>query len=94
MSSVAMPYTGGDIKKLGELGKIFDIPVDGSKSRKSEPIIGAPSRTRSFGGAVSHSGPIMPNAIARAAYTTSSTASSRGVSSSASLKKIKFWTLK
>ncbi|KAL3632159.1 hypothetical protein CASFOL_025143 [Castilleja foliolosa] len=38
MSSVAMPYTGGDIKKSGELGKMFAIPVDASKSRKSGPI--------------------------------------------------------
>ncbi|CAI0442167.1 unnamed protein product [Linum tenue] len=87
MSSVAMPYTGGDIKKSGELGKMFDIPVDGSKSRKSGPITGAPSRTGSFGGAASHSGPIMPNAAARAAYTTSGAASSGAMSGSASLKK-------
>ncbi|KAI5659469.1 hypothetical protein M9H77_28262 [Catharanthus roseus] len=57
MSSVAMPYTGGDIKKSGELGKMFDIPVDGSRSRKSGPINNnAPSRTGSFGGATTHSG--------------------------------------
>ncbi|KAL0333594.1 UNVERIFIED_CONTAM: putative membrane protein [Sesamum angustifolium] len=56
MSSVAMPYTGGDIKKSGELGKMFDIPMDGSRSRKSGPINNAPSRTGSFGGAPSHSG--------------------------------------
>lgn len=84
MSSVAMPYTGGDIKKSGELGKMFDIPMDGSKSRKSGPITGAPSRTGSFGGAASHSGPIMPNAAARAAYTTSGPVPSGG---SASVKK-------
>ncbi|XP_077222706.1 putative membrane protein At1g16860 isoform X2 [Tasmannia lanceolata] len=66
MSSTAMPYTGGDIKKSGELGKMFDIPVESSKSRKSGPIANAPSRTGSFGGAASHSGPIMPNAAARA----------------------------
>ncbi|KAI6689754.1 hypothetical protein NL676_026582 [Syzygium grande] len=70
MSSVAMPYTGGDIKKSGELGKMFDI-TDGSKSRKSGPITGAPSRTGSFGGAASHSGPIMHNVSSRASYTTS-----------------------
>lgn len=82
MTSTAMPYTGGDIKKSGELGKMFDIPVDGSKSRKSGPITGAPSRTGSFGGAGSHSGPIQPNAAARAAYTTSGP-----MSGSNSLKK-------
>ncbi|XP_020517445.1 uncharacterized membrane protein At1g16860 isoform X2 [Amborella trichopoda] len=27
MSSKAVPYTGGDVKKSGELGKMFDIPV-------------------------------------------------------------------
>ncbi|KAJ7962674.1 Ubiquitin-specific protease family C19 protein [Quillaja saponaria] len=87
MSSVAMPYTGGDIKKSGELGKMFDIPTDGSKSRKSGPLNNAPSRTGSFGGAVTHSGPIMSNAAARAGYTTSGNVSTRGMSASASLKK-------
>ncbi|XP_050289197.1 uncharacterized membrane protein At1g16860-like [Quercus robur] len=87
MSSVAVPYTGGDIKKSGELGKMFDIPVDGSKSKKSGPITGAPSRTGSFGGAGTHSGPIMPNAAARAVYTTSGPVSSGGMSGSTSLKK-------
>ncbi|KAE8683118.1 Detected protein of confused Function [Hibiscus syriacus] len=58
MSSVAMPYTGGDIKKTG-----------------------------SFGGAASHSGPIMPTAAPRAGYTTSGPGPTGGVSVSASLKK-------
>ncbi|KAI0501561.1 hypothetical protein KFK09_016506 [Dendrobium nobile] len=49
MLSVAMPYTGGDIKKSGELGKMFDIPFDNSRSRKSGPVTNAPSRTGSFG---------------------------------------------
>ncbi|XP_022716356.1 uncharacterized membrane protein At1g16860-like [Durio zibethinus] len=87
MSSVAMPYTGGDIKKSGELGKMFDIPMDGSKSRKSGPISSAPSRTGSFGGAASHSGPIMPNAAPRAGYTTGGPGAIGGISGSASLKK-------
>ncbi|KAF7843127.1 putative membrane protein [Senna tora] len=87
MTSTAMPYTGGDIKKSGELGKMFDIPVDGSKSRKSGPITGAPSRTGSFGGAGSHSGPIQPNNAARAAYTTSGPMTSGGMPGSASLRK-------
>ncbi|BFG23969.1 hypothetical protein CerSpe_102430 [Prunus speciosa] len=86
MSSVAMPYTGGDIKKSGELGKMFDIPMDGSKSRKSGPITGPPSRTGSFGGAASHSGPI-PNAAVRAGYTTSGPVSSGGMPGPASIKK-------
>lgn len=87
MSSSAMVYTGGDIKKSGELGKMFDIPTDGSKSRKSGPITNAPSRTGSFTGAASHSGPIMPNAAARASYSTSGPVSSAGVTGSASVKK-------
>ncbi|GFZ09144.1 hypothetical protein Acr_20g0009520 [Actinidia rufa] len=81
MSSIAMPYTGGDIKKSGELGKMFDIPVDGSR-RKSGPINNAPSRTASFGGAGSHSGQLMPNAVNRVG-----SASAAGVPGSASLKK-------
>ncbi|KAF7843125.1 putative membrane protein [Senna tora] len=72
MSSTAMPYTGGDIKKSGELGKMFDIPMDGSKSRKSGQLSGAPSRTGSFAGAA-----------ARAGYTTSGNVSA----GSASMKK-------
>ena len=59
VGSGVVPYTGGDIKKSGELGKMFDIPVDsGSKSRKSGQLANPPSRTGSFGGAASHSGPI------------------------------------
>ncbi|KAF6155626.1 hypothetical protein GIB67_034721 [Kingdonia uniflora] len=84
MSSTAMPYTGGDIKKSGELGKMFDINVDGSKSRKSGPITNAPLRSGSFGGAASHSGPIMPNSAARASYSTSGPVSSAGVGGSGS----------
>ncbi|MQL83522.1 hypothetical protein Taro_016026, partial [Colocasia esculenta] len=70
MSSTAVPYTGGDIKKSGELGKMFDIPVEGSKSRKSGPITNAPARTGSFGGAASHSGPINTNAPGRSSYSS------------------------
>ncbi|KAI4379240.1 hypothetical protein MLD38_005563 [Melastoma candidum] len=85
MSSVAMPYTGGDIKKSGELGKMFDIPTDGSKARKSGPITSGPIRTGSFGGAASHSGPI--NAAARASYTTSGPLNPGGMPGSGSLRK-------
>ncbi|XP_078434354.1 putative membrane protein At1g16860 [Wolffia australiana] len=63
IGSGAMPYTGGDIKKSGELGKMFDIPVEsGSKSRKSGQLGNPPSRTGSFGGTASHSGPITSGA--------------------------------
>ncbi|GAV81369.1 hypothetical protein CFOL_v3_24826 [Cephalotus follicularis] len=85
MSSVAMPYTGGDIKKSGELGKMFDIPTDGSKSRKSGSTTGPPSRTGSFGGVAPHSGSIS-NAASRAGYT-SGPISSVGLHASVSLKK-------
>ncbi|KAL8466530.1 hypothetical protein ACS0TY_035560 [Phlomoides rotata] len=85
MSSVAMPYTGGDIKKSGELGKMFDIPVDGSKARKSGPITNASFRSGSFP-ASSSSGPINPNA-ARSSYSTSGTVSSFGVAGSSSTVK-------
>ncbi|KAM7257437.1 hypothetical protein ACFE04_013178 [Oxalis oulophora] len=75
MTSVAVPYTGGDIKKSGELGKMFDLTTDASKARKSGPLGNPPTRSGSFGGAASHSGPIMPNTAARAIYTTSGSAS-------------------
>ncbi|KAL8265319.1 hypothetical protein R6Q59_023449 [Mikania micrantha] len=44
MSSTAVPYTGGDIKKSGELGKMFDGP------RKSGQLTSGPLRTGSIGG--------------------------------------------
>ncbi|RZR86856.1 hypothetical protein BHM03_00014138 [Ensete ventricosum] len=67
--STAMPYTGGDIKKSGELGKMFDLHVE--KSRKSGPLTNAPSRNRSLGAAAAHSGPIMPNASGQPNYSGS-----------------------
>ncbi|KAL6496382.1 hypothetical protein OROGR_029640 [Orobanche gracilis] len=79
MSSVSMPYTGGDIKKSGELGKMFDIPMDGSRSRKSGPVNSAPSRTGSFAGVSSNSGQL--NSMGRGSVL------SGGVSGSVSMKK-------
>ncbi|URE39452.1 hypothetical protein MUK42_08075 [Musa troglodytarum] len=69
LSSIAMPYTGGDIKKSGELGKMFDLHME--KSRKSGPLPSAPLRNGSFGGAAPHSGPVMPNASGRSSYSGS-----------------------
>ncbi|KAL3625136.1 hypothetical protein CASFOL_030590 [Castilleja foliolosa] len=79
MSSVAMPYTGGDIKKSGELGKMFDIHTDGSRSRKSGPVNNAPSRTGSFAGVSSNSGQM--NSVGRGSISVG------GVSGSVSMKK-------
>ncbi|GJU57917.1 uncharacterized membrane protein-like protein [Tanacetum coccineum] len=50
MSSTAAPYTGGDIKKSGELGKMFDVDHNGSRPRKSGQLAGAPLRTGSISG--------------------------------------------
>ncbi|CAA0829536.1 Ubiquitin-specific protease family C19-related protein [Striga hermonthica] len=44
--SVAVPYTGGDSKKSGELSKMFVIPPDGSKSRKTGTMIQSGSAAR------------------------------------------------
>ncbi|KAL6568674.1 hypothetical protein OROHE_004358 [Orobanche hederae] len=62
MSSVAMPYTGGDIKKSGELGKMFVIPVDASKSRKSGPVNSNAAARSSY----STSGPISSMGVSAA----------------------------
>ncbi|KAF7801644.1 putative membrane protein [Senna tora] len=43
MASRAVPYTGGDIKKSGELGKMFDIPVADPSS--NVPSSSKPSRS-------------------------------------------------
>ncbi|KAH7426804.1 hypothetical protein KP509_10G017500 [Ceratopteris richardii] len=47
MTSTAMPYTGGDIKKSGELGKMFDISVETPKSKRSGPLTGSSAATPS-----------------------------------------------
>ncbi|XP_071725422.1 uncharacterized membrane protein At1g16860-like [Rutidosis leptorrhynchoides] len=66
MSSTAVPYTGGDIKKSGELGKMFDVENATSRPRKSGPITSAPLRTGSFGGgASSHSNQTTSNSANR-----------------------------
>ncbi|KAJ4976033.1 hypothetical protein NE237_001139 [Protea cynaroides] len=44
MGSRAVPYTGGDVKKSGELGKMFDIAVVDSTSNAATPSGLPPSR--------------------------------------------------
>ncbi|KAK4270989.1 hypothetical protein QN277_019751 [Acacia crassicarpa] len=57
MSSCAVPYTGGDVRKSGELGKMFDIPLDdpslsaSSSSKFLHASAAARSGTASGGGA-------------------------------------------
>uniref|UniRef100_A0A0D9W952 Ubiquitin-specific protease family C19-related protein n=1 Tax=Leersia perrieri TaxID=77586 RepID=A0A0D9W952_9ORYZ len=81
--SAAMPYTGGDLKKSGELGKMFELHA--VKSRKSGPLSNAPSRNASFGGAASNSGPVA-NAGDRSNYSGSLSSSVPGASGSARAK--------
>jgi len=81
--SNVMPYTGGDIKKSGELGKMFDLHVE--KSRKSGPLGNAPSRNTSFGGAASNSGPVS-NSGGRSNYSGSLSSSVPGAGGSARAK--------
>ena len=73
--SNVMPYTGGDTKKSGELGKMFELPAE--RSRKSGPLGNAPSRNPSFGGAASNSGPVS-NAGGRSNYSGSLSSSVPG----------------
>ncbi|MFS7909747.1 putative membrane protein [Helianthus anomalus] len=54
MSSTIVQYTSSDIKKSGELRKMFDVDNVSSRKRKSGPIANAPLRTGSFGNS-SHS---------------------------------------
>uniref|UniRef100_A0A453RST0 Uncharacterized protein n=1 Tax=Aegilops tauschii subsp. strangulata TaxID=200361 RepID=A0A453RST0_AEGTS len=81
--SAAMPYTGGDIKKSGELGKMFDLHAE--KSRKSGPLGNQPSRNTSFGGAASNSGPVS-SAASRSNYSGSISAAVPGTGGSARAK--------
>ncbi|XP_065878855.1 uncharacterized membrane protein At1g16860 [Euphorbia lathyris] len=47
MASRAVPYTGGDIKKSGELGKMFDIPVLDQHTATPPSLPKLPSRPSS-----------------------------------------------
>ncbi|KAK9076834.1 hypothetical protein SSX86_005168 [Deinandra increscens subsp. villosa] len=76
MSSTAVPYTGGDIKKSGELGKMFEGP------RKSGQLTSGPLRTGSMSsGNAAHSGQISSHSMNRMSSL------SGGVPGSASMKK-------
>ncbi|KAL6662099.1 hypothetical protein ACP70R_001483 [Stipagrostis hirtigluma subsp. patula] len=77
--STAMPYTGGDIKKSGELGKMFDL------HRKSGPLGNQPSRNTSFGGAASNSGPVT-NTGGRSNYSGSISSAVPGTGGSSRTK--------
>ncbi|KVH95004.1 hypothetical protein Ccrd_002934 [Cynara cardunculus var. scolymus] len=82
MSSTAVPYTGGDIKKSGELGKMFDVDHNSSRPRKSGHLANAPLRTGSLGGGnTSHSGQTSSHSVNRMSSL------SGGVPGSASMKK-------
>ncbi|KAF3338778.1 hypothetical protein FCM35_KLT17615 [Carex littledalei] len=60
-SSIAAPYTGGDVKNSDELGKMFDIPAaDPARPKKSGPIYGLGTRQKSgpVSGSRQKSGPV------------------------------------
>ncbi|KAJ3696497.1 hypothetical protein LUZ61_000202 [Rhynchospora tenuis] len=64
-SSIAAPYTGGDVKNSDELGKMFDIPAaDPARPKRSGPIYGSGSRQKSgpMSGARQKSGPVTSQA--------------------------------
>ncbi|KAH9322636.1 hypothetical protein KI387_017275, partial [Taxus chinensis] len=70
MSSTVVPYMGGDIKKSGELGKMFDIPVENpSKMKKSGSLLKLSSSSNSgpltSAGALRASGPLNPGGLSR-----------------------------
>eukprot|EP01018_Ginkgo_biloba_P011093 Gb_14143 [translate_table: standard] len=79
MSSTAVPYTGGDIKKSGELGKMFDIPVENpNKMKKSGPVTSTFQKSLSYG--ASNSGPLSAGGAPRSAFSTSGPLNSSGFS--------------
>lgn len=65
---------------------MFVIPMESSKSRKSRPISGPPSRIGSFAVAASHSG-LISNSAGRASYSSSGHVTSVSATRSASVKK-------
>ncbi|XP_059437135.1 uncharacterized membrane protein At1g16860 [Corylus avellana] len=60
MASRAMPYTGGDVKKSGELGKMFDIHqfLDPSSTGPPPPKISRPSSSSSHSQSQHNSGSV------------------------------------
>ncbi|MQM09313.1 hypothetical protein Taro_042181, partial [Colocasia esculenta] len=56
VGSRAVPYTGGDVKKSGELGKMFDISV--VDTAKPQSCITAGGGVGGSGRSASHSGPL------------------------------------
>eukprot|EP00249_Psilotum_nudum_P011131 c22981_g1_i1 orf=443-2011(-) len=78
MSSTVMPYTGGDVKRSGELGKMFDIPVEAPKLKKSSSAVGVATKAGSFRSASSNSGPLNANNPPRSTYSTSGPLNSAG----------------
>lgn len=66
LSSIAAPYTGGDVKNSDELGKMFDIPAsDPARPKKSGPIYGSGARQKSgpMSGPRQKSGPVSGSQI-------------------------------
>ncbi|XP_024372379.1 uncharacterized membrane protein At1g16860 isoform X2 [Physcomitrium patens] len=86
MSVPQMPYTGGDIKKSGELGKMLNIPVESNASaksggRRSGGLLTGSSSQRSSnpgGASSSHSGPLSGNGTGRNAFSASGPLNSSG----------------
>lgn len=64
VGSRAVPYTGGDIKKSGELGKMFDIPAAGAGAKGASGRSSSPRSGQSSGPQVprrTSSGPLAVN---------------------------------
>ncbi|KAJ7525005.1 hypothetical protein O6H91_17G032000 [Diphasiastrum complanatum] len=80
MSTAAAPYTGGDIKKSGELGKMFDIPVEAPKLKPSGSVGGSQGKTTGVILSRSNSGPL-PSGAPRSAFSTSGPLSSAAATS-------------
>ncbi|OAE32884.1 hypothetical protein AXG93_3052s1140 [Marchantia polymorpha subsp. ruderalis] len=75
-----MPYTGGDVKKSGELGKMFDIPVDTALSAKLKKSgsFSSSAKPSSCGASSSHSGPLLSNGTTPASVLASGRLKSSG----------------
>ncbi|MCL7051458.1 hypothetical protein MKW94_021320 [Papaver nudicaule] len=76
MGSRAVPYTGGDVKKSGELGKMFDIPVlnnpSSLKPSSSSQHNSGSIRSSSNSGPQKNSGSLPPQLLQKKNSSTSS----------------------
>lgn len=77
MAARAVPYTGGDVKKSGELGKMFDIPTSGEKPPSSSSHNSGSARSASGSGPLPKPSVLQPTGLITSGPLSSSSSGPR-----------------